>query len=335
MRVDASRVRRPHRHQTGTILIMALLIVAVVAGLSIRFASEYQLSLSRAENRWHGQQARAYLHGVEALAITWMKEDDPTVDYIGEGWDTEIPYEIEGGWLAGSLSDASSRLNLNSLGRAFPPDVTATSPQRYSEEQKRFIRLLQSFPDLPVTLDEAIVLLEAIVDWMDADDTESGFGGAENFYYQSLETPYRAANGPFMSVDELRLVRYITPQLMTLLRNYVTVLPAEAGLNINTMPSLLWRTLNASNELAPLGAMDVEQLTGLAPADGYYKDLTELATNWGAVGNGVLDVSGLAVNTQYFWLRTQVSLVDQQRIMFSLVHRNGPELNIVRRADGY
>jgi general secretion pathway protein K len=323
------------RRQTGTVLIMALLIVAVVAGLSIRFASEYQLGLSRAENRWHGQQARAYLQGVEALAIAWMAEDDPTVDYLGEGWDTEIPYEIEGGWLAGALSDASSRLNLNSLGRAFPPDVTATNPQRYSEEQKRFIRLLQSFPDLPVTQDEAIAILEAVVDWMDPDDNESGFGGAESFFYQSAETPYRPANGPFMSVDELRLVRYISPELMTLLRNYVTVLPADQGLNINTMPPLLWRTLNATNELVPLAPLDAEQLMELAPADGYYKDLATLATNWGSIGNGVLDTSGLAVNTQYFWLRTQVSLVDQERIMFSLLHRNGPEIKVVRRAEGY
>lgn len=321
--------------QAGTVLIMALLIVAVVAGMSIRFASDYQLGLSRAENRWHGQQARAYLQGVESLAITLMKEDDPAVDYIGEGWETEVPYEIEGGWLSGLLIDASSRLNLNNLGRPFPEGAAATSPERYSEEQKRFIRLVQCFPENALTLDDAIMLLEAIVDWMDADDTESGFGGAEAFFYQSEEIPYRPANGIFMSVDELRLVRYMTPQLMTWLRSYVTVLPSGQGMNVNTMSPLLWRTLNASNQLAPLDAMDAEQLTQLVPADGFYKDLAELTSNWGAVGNGSLDTAGLAVNTHYFWLRTQVSLVDQQRIMFSLLHRNGPDLKVLRRADYY
>lgn len=334
-----SRRRNPAaraRSQAGTVLIMALLIVAVVAGLSIKFASDYQLGLSRAESRWHGQQARAYLQGVESLAVTWLKEDDPTVDYFGEGWDTEIPYEIDGGWLSGSLTDASNRLNLNSLNTPFKENEPANSHMRYSEAQRRFIRLVQCFPEIPLNQGEAIALLEAIVDWMDPDDNESGFGGAESYFYQSGDVPYLAANGPFMSLDELRLVRYMTPPLMSFLRGYVTVLPATEPLNVNTMPPVLWRVLNAQDQLEPLGEMDAQQLAQAVPAEGYYKDLSEVANAWSQViGNGTLVTEGLAVNTNYFWLRTQVALVDQLRIMDSLLHRNGEDIRIIRRVDGY
>lgn len=322
--------------QRGTVLIMALLIVAVVAGLSIKFASDYQLGLTRAENRWHGLQARAYLSGVEGLAISFLKEDDPTVDYFGEGWDTEVPYEIDGGWLSGSLSDASSQLNLNSLGTQLNAEMPANNPERYSEAQRRFIRLLQCFPDLAITQDDAVAILEAIVDWMDPDDSDSGFGGAESFFYQSIDPPYLAANGPFMSMDELRLVRYMTPPLMAQLRIYVNVLPTLEPLNINTMPPLLLRVMNASNTLEPLNESDAQQLLQSPPQDGFYATVEDFKSNWDStVGNGTLNTEGLATNTSYFMLRTQVSLVNQQRVMRSLLHRNGPEIRVVRRSDGY
>lgn len=315
--------------------MMALLIVAVVAGLSISFANEYQLGLTRAETRWHGQQARAYLRGVESLAMTWLKEDDPAADYFGEGWDTEIPYEVEGGWLSGSLSDASGRLNLNGLNTPFVENKPANSHERYSEIQRRFIRLVQCFPDEPLDENAAIALLEAVVDWMDVDDEESGFNGAESNYYMSGDLPYLAANGPFMSVDELRLVRYMTPQLMTFLRAYVTVLPAGEGLNVNTMPPLLWRTLNAGDRLEPLSELEAQQLAQALPEEGYYKDLAEVTANGELVGGGDLNTDGLTVKTSYFWLRTQVSLVNQQRITNSLLHRSGTDIRVVRRSDGY
>jgi len=315
---------------------MALLIVAIVAGLSIKFAADYQLGIARAESRWHGLQARAYLSGIESLAVTWLKEDDPSVDYFGEGWDTEIPYEIEGGWLSGALSDASSRINLNALNTPFVADKPANSHERYSEPQRRFIRLLQSFPNLPLDQNEAVAVLEAVVDWMDADDMESGFGGAETNYYQSTEVRYRAANGPFVSVDELRLVRYITPQLMSLLRPLVTVLPTDAPMNINTMPPQLLRTLNGADQLEPLSEMDAAQLLQHLPTQGFYSDVAELGTTWNlVVGQGQLDTTGLAVNTSLFWLRSRVSLMDQQRIMDSLISRNGEDIKVIQREERY
>lgn len=322
--------------EQGTVLIMALLIVAIVAGLSIKFASDYQLGLLRAESRWHGQQARAYLYGVENLAITWLKEDDVSVDYFGEGWDTEIPYEIEGGWLAGSLTDASSLFNLNNLNTPLVADKPANSFERYSEPQRRFIRLLQCFEEYPLGQTEAIAILEAIVDWQDIDELESGFGGAESSFYESEEVPYKAANGPFKSLDELRLVRYMTPELMTLLRTYTTVLPAAEEVNINTMPALLWRTLNAREQLEPLSIEDALQLQQALPAEGYYKEPTVLTEIWGQVlGVGSVDVTGLTVKTNYFWLRTQVALVEQQRVMLSLLHRTEAGIRVVQRRDSY
>jgi DNA uptake protein ComE-like DNA-binding protein len=54
---------------------------------------------------------------------------------------------------------------------------------------------------------------DAILDWMDTDE-ESREYGCESEYYQTLEPPYYCKNGPLDTVEELLLVRGVTPQLL-------------------------------------------------------------------------------------------------------------------------
>ncbi|MBX9626288.1 MAG: general secretion pathway protein GspK, partial [Gemmataceae bacterium] len=54
---------------------------------------------------------------------------------------------------------------------------------------------------------------DAIVDWVDVDDDQRT-SGAESAYYLGLAQPYRAKNGPLSSLDELLLVKGVTPQLL-------------------------------------------------------------------------------------------------------------------------
>jgi DNA uptake protein ComE-like DNA-binding protein len=54
---------------------------------------------------------------------------------------------------------------------------------------------------------------DAILDWLDEDD-ETREVGAEYDYYSSLDPPYAPKNGPFETVEELLLVRGVTPDLL-------------------------------------------------------------------------------------------------------------------------
>jgi type II secretory pathway component PulK len=54
---------------------------------------------------------------------------------------------------------------------------------------------------------------DAILDWMDADDEPRDYG-AERDYYASLNTPYAPRNAPLQTVEELLLVRGVTPQML-------------------------------------------------------------------------------------------------------------------------
>lgn len=54
---------------------------------------------------------------------------------------------------------------------------------------------------------------DAILDWIDEDDEPRDFG-AESEYYTTLDPPYAPRNGPLVSVEELLLVRGVTPALL-------------------------------------------------------------------------------------------------------------------------
>jgi general secretion pathway protein K len=56
------------------------------------------------------------------------------------------------------------------------------------------------------------LVVDSILDWRDPDDFIR-VNGAENEFYQSLKEPYDCKNGDFDSVEELMLVRGITPEL--------------------------------------------------------------------------------------------------------------------------
>jgi type II secretory pathway component PulK len=93
------------------------------------------------------------------------------------------------------LEDESTRLNLN---------VLTTLDQAMSGMGRQ---LLMPLPGM--TEDVA----DAILDWLDADDEPREYG-CEIEYYSGLTPPYKPKNGPLETVEELLLVRGVTPQLL-------------------------------------------------------------------------------------------------------------------------
>jgi general secretion pathway protein K len=61
--------------------------------------------------------------------------------------------------------------------------------------------------------EEADTIVDSILDWKDEDDLHR-LSGAENDYYQSLPHPYKARNADFDSLEELLLVKGVTPDIL-------------------------------------------------------------------------------------------------------------------------
>jgi hypothetical protein len=75
-----------------------------------------------------------------------------------------------------------------------------------------------------------------IADWRDSDNSSSHpeYEG-EDDYYEDLEVPYEAKDHKFESIEELLLVRGITPEVFEKVKPFVTVY-GEGVVNINTAP---------------------------------------------------------------------------------------------------
>ena len=83
---------------------------------------------------------------------------------------------------------------------------------------------------------DARALAESVADWIDTDASPRAFG-AEDGYYGTLETPYRAANARLVNLSELRAIKGFTPEIIETIRPLVCVRPStfQSALNIETL----------------------------------------------------------------------------------------------------
>jgi general secretion pathway protein K len=80
-------------------------------------------------------------------------------------------------------------------------------------------------------------------------------GGAEDAWYRNAPQPGLTANMPVVRVEELAAVRGVTPSVLGSIIRYVTALPENAPLNVNTAPAELLTASIDGVDAAALAAM--------------------------------------------------------------------------------
>jgi len=176
-----------------------------------------------------------------ARVVLRMDARNNDYDTLDEIWSRPAPpIDLGDGTALVSVEDEERKININRLVLA---NGNAPDEQRLAV----FRRLLD-------TLGIDSSLADAVVDWTDNDDTPR-VGGAESAYYLGLPYPYRAKNDLFDTVEELRLVRGVTPEVLDKLRPYVTV-HSSGKVNLNTAPREVLMSLSAGKDAADGGAID-------------------------------------------------------------------------------
>lgn len=95
--------------------------------------------------------------------------------------------------------------------------------------------------NLGVKDEEADTIVDSIMDWKDSDDF-TRLHGAESDYYMSLPNPYKAKNANFDTVEELLLVKGVTPEILygdnkkKGVISFLTVYSRSNKININAAP---------------------------------------------------------------------------------------------------
>jgi general secretion pathway protein K len=223
--------------QQGVALIVVLLIVAIVSVLATEMGSRLQLQIKRASNIKENNQAYWYAMGAEQYARKSIKQlmvNDGDVIHLEQPWNQEYSFPMEGGGIQVQLVDMQSCFNLNALRE---PKVApgATADPLLPERMLAFERLLQNVdPAIPsYNID---MLRDSLVDWLDADNSTTGFG-VEDSEYESLQFPYVAANNYMLHKSELRLIHGVEVPWLKELLKLVCVLPNDSlfSININTV----------------------------------------------------------------------------------------------------
>ncbi len=202
------------------VLIVVMVVVVALSLAACTFA-EWMFT-ERQAAYLSGRQAKALAlaeSGVEAARQVLSSDPQTAID-LG-GWydnpdlfrgilvlDGDLPRDrgrftvlspiMDQGQYAGTrygLENESAKLNVNAL---------LLLEKRSSGAGKAFLMVLPGMTD---------EIADAILDWLD-DDDEPRASGAESEYYSTLDPPYAPKNGLLQSLDELLMVRGVTPELL-------------------------------------------------------------------------------------------------------------------------
>jgi general secretion pathway protein K len=218
-----------------------------------------------------------------------------------------------------NIIDHSGRLQVNSL------LIKQEDQWIVNEEQEKIWINLLSAEEFELGEEEAKGIVEAVVDWIDENDDALGFGGAESSYYQGLETPYAPRNGPMEFVEELLLVRGITPELyygtaeIPGLATLVTPYARDGKININTADPLVLGAL--SEQIEP------DMVDGMLTYRDYEdSDLTN--PEWykwapGFPGDIIIPPTLITTSSSYFEISTEVVMEKMRKKVRGMVAR-GP-----------
>lgn len=210
------------RTQRGVALVTAMLVVAIIGTVAAFLGLSQQVWLRQTQNLMDLAQADSLRLGALRFAAIALTEDakHTKVDDLTEDWAKGLPpLPVEGGYVVIQAQDASARFNLNSVVNSNDgPNGAAIG----------VFRNLLTANGLDANLSDALI------DWIDRNSTTQP-SGAEDVDYLSTEYPYRAANQRLTNVDELRLVKGYTDEIVEKLKPHVIALPVETyEINVNT-----------------------------------------------------------------------------------------------------
>jgi general secretion pathway protein K len=233
----------PIKDNKGVALVLVLVVIALLVSLVVDFTYTMQVDMTLAANQRDEIKALYTARsGVEVAKLLLledeMEKDEGEYDALDEEWAhfEEHPGfidEDDEGRFHGTIKDEESKFPIHLLVN----DQGVVVPDRFDQLGRLF-----------ALLDINLELIDAIVDWLDHDDTP-GPSGAEDEYYEGLTPPYPCKNGPLISLEELLLVKGMTEEILygspekEGLVQYLTM-SSDGVVNINTASSLVLQSLS-------------------------------------------------------------------------------------------
>ncbi len=299
MGMIATMALGPHRQRSprlmtdeaGVALVITLVIVTLVAIIVLELSYLMRVDVHASTNFRDGVKAyylaKSGVIMVKELFSRNSQELEELKDTLLAGGSHTLP--IGDGSATVRVIDETGKINVNALvidtaspqqaaGAQLPQAQQAAGGQLPQAQQAAGAQLpqaqrggqsreaqtanpwIQPMQDLFQRLGIDPTLVGALVDWIDVDDIPTGSGGAESSYYQGLEKPYRARNGPMETIAELRLIKGFTDEVLLKLgarrvggivdpatNLYLAAVPMPPGgswrVNLNTAPIAILQSM--------------------------------------------------------------------------------------------
>lgn len=230
--------------ENGSVLMAVLWLLAMLAVFS--WAVARQVSQELLFGQWLRDRVmgRSITQGAVQRAIFELQQDKfRPFDALNENWasnpDAFEKIRLGTGFFTVSCNhdqdvlfgvcDESARISLNKA------------------DEELLTRLFQTVEPF-MAKEKAVQIARSIIDWRDTDVNPLD-QGAESDYYKASKKPYPARNGDFQSVEELSMVKGMTPDLFEKVKPFVTVY-SEGRVNFNTAPKMVLKSLGLSDNLA-------------------------------------------------------------------------------------
>jgi general secretion pathway protein K len=216
MRLSNKGIALPLVLWTITVLMSLVFSFALATRAEMRMSSSFRTSVEKKFLAEAGIE-RALLELNYLMIVgqtkdsleTWKTDNSIHKEAIGKA-----SYEV-------GIMDESGKISINALN-----DSTA-------------IVLRNLLIHLGVSPEASDIIVDSILDWKDEDNLHR-LNGAEDDYYLSLPTPYKARNGNFRSPEELLLVKGMTDDIYfgkgktKGLCSFITVFSSHMGISLRT-----------------------------------------------------------------------------------------------------
>lgn len=302
--------------QQGLALISVLLIFAIVSVLATAMIERQSIDIQRSGNLQALQQARAYSSGIEYAVRAGLRLDfdnNAEIDNLSEDWANPLTYPLDPGTAEIQIIDAQSRFNLNSLHK---------SASNRAVQNQRFKNLLAELGIDPIIADNT-------QQFMDEDSM------VDNDYL-AHEVPHRASYALFKHPSELLLVNEVDREIYRKLKPYISALPVNATLNVNTASDKVLAALSSSwslsdadsviNSRGEKGFNSLDEFWGLSEVQPFTEadKNNPNSSNTASTQNSkeVWDKPDFSVNSQYFEVFARVTLADRVATVEMLMHRD-------------
>ena len=183
----------------ATVLLAVVLSSFILERRTETLVMRNSLSMARAEAIADAGVQRAVweMYRTDNAPEAW-KRDGTTQHWSFDG----VPVTVE-------IRDESAKIDINTASDAL---------------------LRGMFLSIGMSDDEAAHIVDAILDWRDADSFKRP-NGAEEPEYRAAGLPYKPANAPFQAIEELQLVLGMRPDIYRRIAPMITVFSRQPGVN--------------------------------------------------------------------------------------------------------